>query len=64
MATTFNSAAENQPTGFTQVPNTILKNSQLSLGSRMLYNILLSYCWHKDTCFPSYDTLMQDMGCA
>src|SRR3712207_9407644 len=29
----------------------------------MLYNILLSYCWHKDTCFPSYDTLMHDMGC-
>ncbi len=50
--------------GFTQVPNAIMKNSQLSQGSRLLYNILLSYCWHKDYCFPSYETLMHDMQCS
>src|SRR3712207_981156 len=48
--------------GFTQVPNHILK-ADMSLGARHLYNILLSYCWHKDYCFPSYETLMADMHC-
>src|SRR5919202_1150184 len=51
-----------QPNGFTQVPNAMLK-ANLSHGARLLYSILLSYCWQKDDCFPSYDTLMQDMHC-
>jgi hypothetical protein len=64
MSATFIAAAtETQPTGFTQVPNAILKNNQLSLGARMLYSILLSYCWNKNYCFPSYATLMADMHC-
>jgi hypothetical protein len=53
---------DTQPTGFTQVPNAILK-ANVSLGARMLYSILLSYCWHKTSCFPSYETLMNDMHC-
>src|SRR5919202_4457151 len=48
--------------GFTQVPNDILK-ANLSHGARLLYSILLSYCWQKDDCYPSYDTLMADMHC-
>src|SRR5919199_3190700 len=55
-------APESKPNGFTQVPNDILK-ANLSHGARLLYSILLSYCWNKDECFPSYDTLMSDMHC-
>ncbi len=55
-------AADGQQNGFTQVPNAILK-ANLSLGARMLYSILLSYCYHKDYCYPSYETLMQDLHC-
>ncbi len=55
-------AAEGQPIGFTQVPNAILK-ANLSLGARLLYSILLSYCYKKDYCYPSYETLMKDLDC-
>src|SRR3712207_2132840 len=51
-----------QPAGFTKVPNAMLK-ADLSMGARLLYNILLSYCYQKDYCFPSYATLMGDLHC-
>ena len=54
---------DTQHNGFTQVPNAILKDTTLSVDARMLYSILLSYCWQKGFCFPSYDTLMRDMQC-
>jgi hypothetical protein len=53
---------DGKPSGFTQVPNAILK-ADLSQGARLLYSILLSYCRQKEDCFPSYDTLMSDMHC-
>src|SRR3712207_7242555 len=55
-----------RPPRSTLFPYTTLFRSlkaDMSLGSRMLYNILLSYCWHKDYCYPSYETLMADMHC-
>ncbi len=56
-------AAESSQNGFTQVPNSILKANHLSFGARTLYGVLLSYCYHKDYCYPSYETLMRDLGC-
>jgi hypothetical protein len=48
--------------GFTQVPNVILKNSDLSLGAKVTYSLLLSFYWHNDRVFPGQDRLAQHMG--
>lgn len=48
--------------GFTQVPNVILRDEKLSLGAKMAYAMLLSYAWHKDSCFPGQETLAQNIG--
>src|SRR3712207_3100576 len=63
MSSNASPAADGQQNGFTQMPNSIFKATHLSHSARFLYNILLSYCWHKDYCFPSFETLMQDMQC-
>jgi hypothetical protein len=43
--------------GFTQVPNFILKNSEISVGAKVTYAMFLSYAWHNDSCFPGQDRL-------
>lgn len=48
--------------GFTQVPNVILRDEKLSLGAKMVYAMLLSYAWQKDSCFPGQERLAQDIG--
>jgi hypothetical protein len=48
--------------GFTQVPNFILKNPNISLGAKVTYAMLISYGWHNDFCFPGQDRLAADMG--
>lgn len=48
--------------GFTAVPNRILENSDLSLGARMTYAMLLRYAWQKDFCFPAQQQLAADLG--
>ncbi len=48
--------------GFTQVPNFILKNSNLSPGSKIAYAMFLSYAWNNDSCFPGQERLAADMG--
>jgi len=48
--------------GFTQVPNHILRSSDLSVGAKLTYAMLLSYAWQNDFCFPGQDTLAKDMG--
>lgn len=48
--------------GFTQVPNFILKNPDLSLGAKVTYSMFLHYAWHNDSCFPGQDRLAADMG--
>ena len=48
--------------GFTQVPNFILKNGELSVGAKVTYAMFLSYAWHNDSCFPGQDRLAEDMG--
>ena len=48
--------------GFTQVPNMILKSSELSAGAKLVYALLLSYAWHNDSAFPGQDRLSSDCG--
>ena len=48
--------------GFTQVPNFILTNKDLSVGAKLYYAMLLKYAREKDHCFPGQDTLAQDTG--
>lgn len=48
--------------GFTQVPNFILTNGNLSVGAKLTYAMFLHYAWHKDHCFPGQDRLGQDIG--
>lgn len=48
--------------GFTQVPNFILKNSDLSSNAKVAYSLLLSYAWHNDRVFPGQERMAQDMG--
>jgi hypothetical protein len=48
--------------GFTQVPNFILRNPEISVGAKIAYAMFLSYAWHNDSCFPGQDRLAEDMG--
>src|SRR5438128_599443 len=48
--------------GFTQVPNFILKDGDLSLGAKVTYSMFLHYAWHNDSCFPGQERLAVDMG--
>jgi len=48
--------------GFTQLPNVVLKNKNLSFGARLSYGILLSYAWQEDSCFPGQDRMAEDLG--
>lgn len=50
--------------GFTLLPNAVLRARKLSRDAKLLYGILLSYAWQTDSCFPGYETLMEDMQCA
>ena len=48
--------------GFTQLPNFILRNPELSAGAKATYALFLSYAWHNDRCFPGQETLAQALG--
>ena len=48
--------------GFTQVPNVILVDKDLSVGAKLTYAMLLKYAWYDDHCFPGQDKLAEDMG--
>lgn len=48
--------------GFTQVPNFILTNKNLSVGAKLAYAMLLKYAWQDDYCFPGQLTLANDIG--
>ena len=48
--------------GFTQVPNFMLTNKDLSVGAKLAYAMLLKYAWSDDACFPGQHKLAQDMG--
>src|ERR1700683_5219595 len=48
--------------GFTQVPNFILTNADISVGAKLAYAMLLKYAWQDDACFPGQVKLASDMG--
>lgn len=48
--------------GFTQVPNFILTQKELSVGAKLSYAMLLKYAWADDACFPGQLKLGEDMG--
>jgi Helix-turn-helix domain len=48
--------------GFTQVPNFILTNKELSVGAKLAYSMLLKYAWTDNACFPGQQKLATDMG--
>ena len=48
--------------GFTQVPNFILTKSDISVGAKLSYAMLLKYAWGDDACFPGQMKLASDMG--
>ena len=50
--------------GFTQVPNFLLRNADLSMGAKLTYAMFLSYAWNNERCFPGQETLAADIGVA
>ncbi len=48
--------------GFTQVPNFLLVNKDLSIGAKLSYAMLLKYAWGDQGCFPGQLKLAEDMG--
>src|SRR3712207_4743925 len=48
--------------GFTQIPNSILRRPDITLGAKVTYMVLLSYAWQEGSCFPGQDRMAHDMG--
>ncbi len=48
--------------GFTQVPNSLLIDKQLSVGAKLAYAMLLKYAWAEAAAFPGQQKLAEDMG--
>ena len=48
--------------GFTQLPNFILRNPDISIGAKTTYSLFLSYAWHNNLCFPGQERLAEHMG--
>lgn len=48
--------------GFTQLPNFILRNPDLSIGAKTTYALFLSYAWSNSLCFPGQERLAKDIG--
>ena len=48
--------------GFTQVPNFILRDPNISLGAKVSYSMFPHFAWNNDSCFPGQDRLAGHMG--
>src|SRR5262245_25319214 len=48
--------------GFTQVPNCLLNNQDLTFPAKIVYAKLLSYAWHNNHVFPGQETMAKEMG--
>ncbi len=48
--------------GFTQVPNFLLKDPQVSANAKVVYAMLLSYAWNNNLVFPGQERMAGDMG--
>ena len=50
--------------GFTQVPNFVLTQKELTVGAKLAYAMLLKYAWGDQACYPGQLKLAEDMGAA
>jgi len=50
--------------GFTQIPNYVLDDAELTYGSKHVYALLLSYAWQEGSCFPGQTGIAKKMGCS
>jgi len=50
--------------GFTQVPNILLNETELSFAAKVAYAKLLSYAWNNNLVFPGLQTMAKQLGCA
>jgi hypothetical protein len=50
--------------GFTQVPNCVLNDPEISLGAKVIYAKLLSYAWNNNLVFPGQERLAEEIGSA
>ena len=48
--------------GFTQIPNFVLEDPNLSLGAKTAYALFLKYAWYNDYVFPGQERLARDAG--
>ena len=48
--------------GFTQVPNMLLNNAELSAQAKIAYAKLLSYAWHNNMVFPGQERMATETG--
>lgn len=48
--------------GFTQVPNFILEDPNISIGAKVTYAMFLKYAWDNDYVFPGQDRLASHIG--
>lgn len=48
--------------GFTQVPNFVLNNTDLSFAAKVIYAKLLSYAWNNSLVFPGQETMAKEIG--
>ena len=48
--------------GFTQVPNFLINNQDLSFAAKVVYAKLLSYAWHNDRVFPGQERMAEEIG--
>src|SRR5919206_5313218 len=48
--------------GFTQVPNFLLKDPDISANAKVVYSMLLSYAWNNSYVFPGQERMAEDIG--
>lgn len=48
--------------GFAALPYVVLRDTNLSIGARLTYAVLLSYAWQEDSTFVGQAKMAKDMG--
>jgi hypothetical protein len=48
--------------GFTQIPNCLINNHDLSPGAKLVYSKLLSYAWYNQMVYPGQETMAEELG--
>ncbi len=48
--------------GFTQIPNFLLNNKNLTNNAKVVYAKLLSYAWHNNQVFPGQERMAEEIG--